>query len=61
MKRPTPKQLAAAFHVELDKDGWGDIDPWLFREIVEDKEDDWDEDAKSLFDVLTRVIARLMK
>jgi hypothetical protein len=63
MAKITAKRLALLLAEELERDSWGDIDPYLFREVAEDDPDrpattDPD-DAKALAEVLERVTTRL--
>ena len=52
------KKLARIMHEEFERDGWGDIDPFLFKLVV-DCEDDEDDDVMGLRSVLERVVKRL--
>lgn len=58
------EQLAFLLYEELDRDQWGDVDPYLFKHIVlrrdlDPEPDDNDADAAALRQVLTRVVDRL--
>lgn len=60
----TVKDLARLMAEELNRDHWGDVDPYLFEHIAEgrleeEEEDANDEDAEALKQVLERVISRL--
>lgn len=46
------KIFAATFYKHLEKDAWGDIDPYLFEEIATNPADTLNGDCKSLFDAL---------
>ena len=58
----TTERLATLLHEELDREGWGAVDPrWI--EMVADgthtEDDDHYEQAEALGKVLDRVVARL--
>lgn len=55
------EMLARILHEELEKDGWGDIDPYLFKEVSESggAKAQMSEDAYALEDVLARVCRRI--
>ncbi len=56
----TVEQLASALRDAFNADGWGDIDPYLFREVVEPVEDsDHAEDAEALRATLQRAVDTL--
>jgi hypothetical protein len=58
----TTKQLARILHEEFDRDGWGDIDPYLFKVVGAGKDDEDDDDfnnAEDLREVLERATARI--
>ena len=48
------EDLARRLYVELDKDGWGDVDPYLFKCVAEGEVGDPDVDA--LREVLVRAL-----
>lgn len=65
-------KLAKILDEEFEKDNWGDIDPWLFKvlgknveeeeeedEDEEDEEDEKDEEVENLRQVLNRVVKRI--
>jgi len=60
------KALAAAIYKELEKDGWGEIDPYWFKMIaegdLENIEDDDDEAyyAKELGQILDRAFTKFL-
>lgn len=60
-KTLTVKALAKLMCEELERDNWGDVDPYLFRTIAEGIPADYDNshDARALQKVLKRVVARL--
>lgn len=39
MKKDPIVEFAKGFYSILDKDAWGDIDPWLFRDIAKNTPD----------------------
>ncbi len=56
----TVKQLATALCDAFHDDGWGDIDPYLFDEVIEPVEDsDHAEDAEALRVTLQRAVDKL--
>jgi len=57
----TTQEFAQILSEEFDRDNWGDINPYLFQHIAypPDEEDDNDEEAQNLKEVLVRVLARL--
>ena len=60
----TVESIAAAMHEALEFGGWGDIDPYLFKKVVEGDyghEGDVAEDVADLAAVLARVAERLRK
>lgn len=59
--RVTTRKLAKLLSEELERDYWGDIDPFLFKMVAQgiDTEDDNAEDAKALKHVLDRVVEKI--
>lgn len=56
----TVERLAKLLSDSFEEDSWGDIDPYLFKEVVEPIEDsDHAEDAQGLREVLQRVVDAL--
>ncbi|RJR10691.1 hypothetical protein C4588_02755 [Candidatus Parcubacteria bacterium] len=64
----TAKELAWALYQELDRDNWGDVDPYWFKLAAEmpsnpngrsDEFDEGQEEARALLAVLEQVAARL--
>lgn len=57
----TVEELSKILYEEFALDNWGDIDPYLFREVYDytDEAKDSDEDVAALKQVLLRVISRL--
>mgnify|MGYP001599056953 CR=1 FL=1 len=58
-KTMTSEHLAKILYEEFERDGWGDIDPYLFRYVFEGDTDA--EYAADMKRVLDRVVARLKK
>ena len=57
----TTTELARILSEELERDGWGDLDPYLFEELASgppDPESDNYEEVVALRAVLDRVVAR---
>ena len=56
----TPEKLAEVLFEELERDSWGDIEPFLFRMIAEgiDRDDDQRDEANALKLVLKRACKR---
>jgi len=62
LKQLTTERLAEILHEELDRDDWGDVDPFWIRMVSEGnhtEDDEHHEDAEALANVLDRVVARL--
>lgn len=60
MKELTVEKLAAMLYESFEKDKWGDMDPYWFKEVAEPVEDsDHAEDVKGLREVLQRVVDKL--
>lgn len=67
MSKVTAQQLAKLIYEELERDGWGDIDPSLFRMIAEgaagvendDEPFELMDDSAEMEKVLVRVCERL--
>lgn len=61
----TLKDLARILKDEFGRDGWGDIDPYLFNLASQDPdpedEGDLHEDAQHMRKVLSRVVQRINK
>ena len=59
----TVQQLAQFIHEELEKDAWGDIDPFLFEVLGTSKaspeDEEFSRDVQGMKEVLERVVARL--
>jgi hypothetical protein len=56
----TAEKLAKILDEEFEQDNWGDIDPYLFKEVVKPvKDSDHADDAEALREVLERVVKRL--
>lgn len=56
MIAPKVLKFAARFADKLEVDQWGDIDLELFREIAQDPEETWSDDAKSLAKCLSEAL-----
>lgn len=54
--RATVQAFAEAFYAELDRESWGDIDPWLFETIATDPPEEWDEEAQALAECIERAL-----
>lgn len=68
--RTSTQRLAAILFEELEKDGWGDIDPTLFGLVADgyphgedcdedDRDEDLETDAQGLEVILERVVKRI--
>lgn len=55
--RISAQTLAKLLYEEFERNDWGDIDPWLFKYVAEDKLNEA-ADARALCDVLRRVLER---
>lgn len=56
----TVEKLATLLFESFEEDSWGDVDPYLFKEVAEPVEDsDHQRDADGLREVLQRVVDRL--
>lgn len=58
----TTERLATLLVEELDRDGWGSIDPWWIKMVAEGdhtEDDDHHEQAEALAKVLDRVVKRI--
>lgn len=58
----TTERLAMLLHEELDRDGWGAVDPYWIKMVAEGgyiADDDHHDQAEALGKVLDRVVARL--
>jgi len=58
----TTERLATLLHEELDRDGWGDVDPYWIQMVAEGNytpDDGHHDQAEALGKVLDRVVARL--
>lgn len=53
------KTLAKIIYEELERDHWGDIDPYWFANIAEYDQSELDPDSLSLLEVLERVVTKL--
>ena len=54
-KEITARELGKLLFQELERDQWGDIDPWWFKPDYDVGE------SKDLYEVLERVVKRLNK
>lgn len=60
MKKLTVEMLAQALDESFEDDGWGTVDPYLLKEVIEPVEHSCHtEDAEALRKVLQRTIDRL--
>lgn len=61
MRNPiTVEELAGLLDESFEEDNWGDIDPYLFREVIKPvKDSDHAEDVGALRQVLQRVVDKL--
>ena len=58
----TTERLATLLHEELERDGWGHVDPYWIQMVAEGgytADDDHHDQAEALGKVLDRVVARL--
>jgi hypothetical protein len=58
----TTERLATLLHEELDRESWGDVDPYWIQMVAEGnhtEDDHHHEQAEALAKVLDRVVARL--
>jgi hypothetical protein len=58
----TTERLATLLFEELDRDDWGDVDPYWIKMVAEgdyDEDDDHHDQAEALGKVLDRVVTRL--
>ena len=58
----TTERLATLLYEELERDGWGDVDPYWIQMVAEGnytEDDDHHDQAEALGKVLDRVVARL--
>lgn len=61
MARNAGKALAAAISEGLEEDEWGDIDPYIFKNIVDEPMSEWGDEEKSMHKILTKAIAKMTK
>jgi uncharacterized protein YgfB (UPF0149 family) len=59
----TAQSLARLLDEELERDSWGDVEPFLLKMVANgiDADDDNAEDARALEEVLERIVARLLQ
>jgi hypothetical protein len=58
----TTERLATLLHEELERESWGDVDPYWIQMVAEGdhtEDDDHHEQAEALAKVFDRVVARL--
>lgn len=55
------KRLAQILDEEFQRDSWGDLDPWLFKIVAgsQDAEEEEEENANALREVMERVASRI--
>ena len=58
----TTERLATLLHEELERESWGDVDPYWIQMVADGnytEEDDHHDQAEALAKVLDRVVKRL--
>ena len=61
MKRITAKQLGVILYDEFERDAWGMVDPYYFKNPLKSNEKLFSGDMAGLYEVLERAAARITK